>query len=281
MNDPISTSVRSSILHLLSIPRHYIAQHLSLTELSAVADGLEEIVNAVRRRLDASISPLKSSENKLLGPKRAQLDLCLAKLRRYMTLVAVETLETIEGSLQAIIRGEFKLIHQNIDGVAPLNTFSTLTLEWVEQYSDGMVKRSFETKLCVSDEWIPLWLLKSSPSDKTETQFFVDFEESLINDDILVELHEQASPKDFTKNLFLLALSFLMVDLIQKAQGIQLCSLPFEEVMACFIDSKRSFAKYGHVDFELPDPVNRKRNSESMDTDVDSFTISGKRFFHG
>jgi hypothetical protein len=262
------------------LPKHYIVQQLGLAELSAVADGFQDLASLIRARLDSSMSPLKSTENKLLGVKKVLMNECLAKLRRYMTLLGSHVVETNEGILSVTVQAEFKLIHQNINNVDPAHTFSLLMLESSEEHCEGTVQQAIVAKMWIGEEWFPFWTLKGSSSDTCGSQFLVEIGESGIDEKILQVLHQNGSPPNFTENIFLLALAVLMVDLFQKSQGVQLIGTPFEEVMALLIDRTIGLGKYGSLDFDLPDATPRKRNNDDMDTDMAEYQNPPKRFMN-
>lgn len=277
MTDLSKLSVRGSLLHLLSVPKDYIIQQLSLTELEAVANSLEEIAAFARSRLDASLSPLKSSNNQLIGFKREQMEACQSKLRRYFALSDFQTAENIDGVITTSTQADFKLLHQNINHMDPSLSYTLLIFEFMEEYGEGTLKKFISTKISISGEWICLWTLNSTVMDRSNPQFYINMEESGINDKALAELYQQASPDNFTENVFLLALSVLMVDLVQKAQGIQITSTPFEEIMAHLIDKTLGLGRLGPIEFELDEPAFRKRSSQVMDADVVEFQTDAKR----
>jgi len=272
MTDPSSQDVRNSILHLLSVPIDSIVEQLTAEELITVADRFQELADSIRIRFQRSVSPLKSSSNRILGPKRSQIESCLSKLRRFLTLVAVETNPPNE----AFLYGEFKLI-RNVDGSnVPHDAFSSINLEISEQVVGESPRRVFRSSMLDHGTWIPLWELNLLLLNPNGSLVDLDVSSSSMSIDAVLALRSRANTSEYSANVFILATSVLMIDILQKAQGIQLSPAPFEELMATLLDETNWSSL-----IPLPEPSARKRMASDMDTDIDASCTNPKRFFYG
>lgn len=261
MSDAHLPTVRDSIWHLLSLPKHYIAQQLTLEELGPVADSLTEIAHALRRRLNPITSPIKSKEY----AKRhdtVQIETCMTTLSRYTSLVSQEVVMTSDAPLEEVCESKFRLLDQAPSSAEGIHSSSSLAMLIRVRYEENkVIRRSFSLKLLSPDGWVDLWTLLTLQPDSNISHVHPDLTNSAIYMPAIETLHARASPPFCSVQTWVIALSLLLVDLIQKCQGSQISPIPFEDLIAVLFDSTTSQI----AGFALPDPPQRKRSSELAD----------------
>lgn len=281
MSDHSISSVRNSILYLLSLPKQFVAQQFGLEELGPVADGLAEIADALRSRyIVPTASPLKSfGSHENFRNLKYRIDECLSLVRRYTTLVSCQSNLVNDGTTEASIAGRFKLIHQqhqaNSDSYP---AYTTLSLEVEDRYGqDENSSRTVTLKIVQDCDTIPLWTL-ALRSDSMQGAFTTyDPDASEVNLHAIKELHSQASGHERNWRVFILAVSSLFVEIIQNSQGIQLYDSLFEDHLSTLFDSVDPVALISAIDFPLPNPPERKRTAQSMDESTEMLLPEPKK----
>lgn len=260
---------------MLSFSPEEVAQVLSFEELEAIVEQLQNIANAVHRRLRASASPLKSSENRIGKAKHEQYMACTQALRRYLTTVCVEPLPSNQQGLSPGIRAEFKLLHQNTTPIQGFCPFTELELEITSVQHFNGSEKFISARASIEGQWSLLWDLALSPSNEPCSSISLRDDVSSINDTAVTFLHLRASPLSFTENIFLLALGTILVDSVFKCLGEDILDGGFEEVLASLIDSKRSLH---YTETPLDAPTTRtKRSGFEMDEDLSQLSTPTRR----
>jgi hypothetical protein len=264
MADHQLSLIRSSILHILSLPRHFVSQQFSLEELGPVSDGLCEIAEALRLRQIPTSSPIKTSSIPQSN-QRTRVQACLSSLRRFTTMVSCESHHEADGGMEASLEAQFKLINQHPQAGSQFHGHSTLSLSIEDCYLDSNARRTLHMKIFNNELWISIWSLSLTLIPSQDPSVYPQWENSGINLQAVGELHAQASPDERHPRLFIVALTSLFVSLVEKSQGIEICSVPVEHLVAALYDLQEPDTV---LDFDLPLPAsNRKRAGQSMDTD--------------
>ena len=121
-------------------------------------------------------------------------------------------------------------------------------------------------KILDGELWIDLWTLSWTTHSNHRLEISLEGDKSGLNIQGIQELHKQSSPAEKLPRYFILALASLCVDLVQKSQGIEICSTPIEELLEAMYAQMEPNSSF---DFELPSASGRKRLGETTNSTVE------------
>lgn len=278
MTDSTPTSIRSNILHLLSLPKPFLIDQFALEDLEPVSRALSELADALRHRAALSTcSTLAIKSNDVGICVSADLEACMNVLNRYTTLLWSECVTRSLSPLETFVSAQFKVIHQLTSTTQTFHGSSTLRLEITSRYNDDKEQELFSLH---DMAWGPLWSLSYTQSHLSSSPSIImpDISHSEMNIQALKTLHKVGLfSEDF--KVFVVALSMHLLDLLQSSLGISLCSTLFGELISSLFDSSTLNLTHNDNDFGLQEPRERKRTplESSMSDDIIAYAPIDKK----